>query len=496
MDKLNKIELIDKELCQRSYYYFLKLFWGEIITEKMQNAFHIKYLCDELQTIGERIIARQEKLYDLIINIPPGESKSTIVTIYFPVWLWIKDPSIRVISGSYAATLSIEHATKSRTLIRSDKFQKFWGDKIKVSKDNDNKSFYSNSNGGERKSVSVGGAVTGSHAHLLLVDDPVNPKQANSVTLLETSNKWIDETLSTRVVDAAITPTILIMQRLHENDATGVKLKQLKENPNLKIKHICLPASDEYPIYPVELKQFYTDGVLNPLRKPKEILADFKAKLGSYGFAAQMGQQPAPPEGNIIKGKWFSYYDKKIIIEQILNNKLHVDFFIDSAYSEKTVKNNNNAALNDPSALIAFTVYQKSLYILNCIEIWLDFPDLIKFIPKYTSENFENKKSLILVEPKASGKSIVQFLKKETSLNIKEGVAPTTSKIERTHANAPFIEAGRVFLPKDEFWVQDFLKQVETFPFASHDDKVDCLNGAIDRAKKTQNTSISRSYNI
>jgi predicted phage terminase large subunit-like protein len=487
---MDKLDLIDKELCERSYFYFLKLFWNEIITEKMQNSFHIEYLSNEMQNIGERIVARQPKEYDLIINIPPGQSKSTIATIYFPVWLWIKDPSIRVISGSYAATLSIEHATKSRTLIRSDKFQKFWGDKIVIAKDNDNKSYYSNNKGGERKSVSVGGAVTGSHAHLLLIDDPVNPKQANSDVLLSTSNKWIDETLSTRVVDAAITPTILIMQRLHENDATGVKLKKLEKDPNLKIKHICLPASDDYPIYPPELRSKYIDGVLDPLRKPKAILNDFKSKLGSYGYAAQMGQQPAPPEGNIIKSKWFQYYDKKMIVEQILNNKLHVDFFIDSAYSEKSEKN------NDPSALIAFTVYQKNLYILNCIDIWLDFPDLIKFIPKFTSENFGNKKSLILVEPKASGKSIVQFLKRETTLNIKEGINPTNSKIERTRTNSPFLESERVYLPKDDIWVQDFLKQIETFPYASHDDKVDCLNAAIDRARKWQNNNVSRTHTM
>lgn len=411
---MDKLDLIDKELCERSYFYFLKLFWNEIITEKMQNSFHIEYLCNEVQKMGERIVARQSKEYDLIINIPPGQSKSTIATIYFPVWLWIKDPSIRIISGSYAATLSIEHATKSRTLIRSDKFQKFWGDKIVIAKDNDNKSYYSNNKGGERKSVSVGGAVTGSHAHLLLIDDPVNPKQANSDVLLSTSNKWIDETLSTRVVDAAITPTILIMQRLHENDATGVKLKQLEKDPNLKIKHICLPASDDYPIYPPELKLKYIDGVLDPLRKPKAILNDFKSKLGSFGYASQMGQQPKSTEGNIVKSKWFGWYDKQDFLNLIHSKKIAVDFFIDTAYDEKSLKN------NDPSGFISFAVYQKNCYILNWSEEWLEFPDLEIYIKNYQKEHEGDYKSLILIEPKASGKSTVQSLKRYTSLNVKE----------------------------------------------------------------------------
>ena len=136
--------LIEKEICKKSYYEFLKRFWSTIITEDLVDNWHIQYLCNELQKVGERIIERKEKEYDLIINIPPGESKSTICTIMFPVWLWINDPSMRVISGSYSSSLSIEHATKSRDIIRSDKFQLLFGDLFQMKSDSDNKSHYQN----------------------------------------------------------------------------------------------------------------------------------------------------------------------------------------------------------------------------------------------------------------------------------------------------------------------------------------------------------------
>ena len=73
---------------------------------------HIPYLCEELQKLSKYIVHREPKPYDLIVNIPPGTTKSTIVTIMWPVWLWTQDPTIRIITNSYSGGLSIEHATK------------------------------------------------------------------------------------------------------------------------------------------------------------------------------------------------------------------------------------------------------------------------------------------------------------------------------------------------------------------------------------------------
>jgi predicted phage terminase large subunit-like protein len=345
--------------------------------------------------------------------------------------------------------------------------------------DRDNKSHYGNDNTGERKATSTGGAVTGSHAHLLLIDDPINPKQAASDVLRKTANDWIDKTLSTRKVDAKITPTILIMQRLAEDDPTGVKIQQFTDNPNLKIKHICLPASDEFPVIPSELKGNYINGLLNPLRKDREVLSEFLAKLGTREFAAQMGQQPSPIEGNLVKESWFRYYEKAELLKEINLGRTKVDFFIDGAYSEKSIKG------NDPSAIIAFCKFEKNLYILNCIEFWKDFPDLIKYVPTYCKQQQASQKSIVIVEPKANGKSIVQTLKKAKGidLNVIEGVSPSDSKVVRLTAKTAFIEAERVFLPRGETWVESFIVQCLAFPNSKHDDKIDCLIGAIEKVQ-------------
>ena len=109
-------ELLDKiesEACKESLFEFVKSFWSEIIPEEPVYNWHIPYLCEELQIISEWIFNRQKKEYDLIINIPPGTTKSTIVTIMFPAWLWAVDPTVRVISNSYAADLALDHSVKA-----------------------------------------------------------------------------------------------------------------------------------------------------------------------------------------------------------------------------------------------------------------------------------------------------------------------------------------------------------------------------------------------
>lgn len=467
---INENELT-KSICKDSYYYFLLEFWDVIITEPIQDNWHIKYLCDELQIVGEQIIKRKPKLYDLIINIPPAESKSTICTILFPVWLWIKDPSLRIISGSYSSSLSIEHASKSRDVIKSDKFISLFNH-FSIRRDSDNKSFYSNDKKGERKAVSTGGAVTGSHAHLLLIDDPINPKQSNSETLLKTANKWISETLPTRKVDAAITPTILIMQRLNELDPTQLMLDEKEKGG--KIKHICLPADSSFPVKPSILKSNYIDGLMNPLRKNKDVLDDFKRKMGSLMFAAQMGQQPAPMEGNLIKKEWFQYYDKSNLIKDILNENITVYFYLDSAYDEKSDRG------NDPSALMAFIRKDNNLYILECIETWQTFPDLIKFIPTFCNRNMSTKSSTLYIEPKATGISIYQVLRKSNiNIRVRKDNAPKDSKLVRLTSQTPIIEDLRVYLPTGENWTESFITQCVTFPNSKHDDMVDCLSASI-----------------
>ena len=85
--QLPPINKVRAELYRRSFYEFVQYFWDTIIAEEPIWNWHIKYLCDELQAIGQRVAKREQKEHDYyIINVPPGSSKSTIISEMYPLW--------------------------------------------------------------------------------------------------------------------------------------------------------------------------------------------------------------------------------------------------------------------------------------------------------------------------------------------------------------------------------------------------------------------------
>lgn len=452
--------------CRRSFFYFVQTFWDVIIKEEPTYNWHIPFLCDELQRLSVSIVAREPKPYDLIVNIPPGTTKSTIVTIMWPVWLWTQDATLRIITNSYSGGLSIEHATKSKDIIQSDKFRALFPH-IVIRKDKSGKQNYENTETGYRYATSTGATITGFHAHVIINDDPVNPKQAESEPLRVQANEHT-KTLSSRKVDKANTPVVTIMQRLHEEDVTGYMLKKKGEN----IRHICLPAEDCDDVKPAELRKFYVDGLLDPKRLNRTVLQEAKVDLGSRGYAGQYGQTPSAAGGNIIKESWFrkiSYSDFRA-----LRFKEAIHFFLDTAYDEKKKKTDN-----DPSGIIAACKIKNNIYITHAKKVWKSFPDLLRFLPEYMYANdYDSSLSTLRVEPKANGKSVVQQLEDSTTLNVTYTPTPTDAKDVRLHAIAPKVECGRVFLVEGE-WNEEFIDEVCGFPTKVHDEYVDLLGYAV-----------------
>lgn len=293
-------------------------------------------------------------------------------------------------------------------------------------------------------------------------DDPMSPAIANSQLERDRANKWLSETLSSRKVDKEVSVTIIIMQRLHENDTTGYLLSK----EGLKIKHVCLPAELSEDVRPIELKHKYKDGLLDPIRLNRSVLITSKNDLGSYGYAGQMQQRPAPEGGGIIKKEWL-----KIINNPIPPNTV-IKFQIDPAYTEKTT--------NDPTAIVGYYTLNNQVFVTSAISVYKEFPDLILWLPEYLKDNGYTKRSMIYTEPKASGLSIVQQIRKTTDLNMTISDPPKDDKLTRVHIVSPKIESERIGLHYGA-WNDSFISQLISFPKALHDDEVDCLVAIIMR---------------
>ena len=458
MDKQQKKQLLqamEKAICEKSFYeFFIRAFEIAEPSVPISVNFHHKYLCDLLQAEAERIKDNRPKDKDIIINIPFRSSKSLLVTVLFPAWCWAVYPKMRFITASYSAEISIEHATKSRDIINSEWYQKHWGETYQIKKDQNLKARYENTFLGVRRATSVGGSVTGQGGDIILVDDPTSPKNAASQIERENANEWYKSTLYSRLNNPTTGVRIIIMQRVHEDDLSGYLLFNSPD----KHHHICIPAELSSDLKPSSLADQYQDGLFWKDRFSQEVLDDYKSALGSYGYAGQLQQRPTPANSGMIKKSWFK-------IDEIQKEGV-VNFIIDPAYtaSEK----------NDPSALLAYVFEDNTWQIISVQNVRLEFPDLVKHIVKFVEKNGYTTQSKIFVEPKASGKSIVQTLMRETGLNVREDKPPTKDKVARVQDISPTLETGRVTLLKGA-WNEEFLMQCQQFPAARHDDMVDCL---------------------
>lgn len=286
-----------RERCKRSYYFFFQEFWDVVNKEPLVEAKHLKVLCSEAEQVVRRIVAREPKKYDLLVNVPPGTSKSNTFSILLEPWSWILDPTLQIITASHSNSLSLSLATKSRDILQSDKFKKYFPE-IALRKDLNAKGWFTNTAGGYRYSCTPGISPTGRHAHLIIVDDPVDPERVCSSAERDAVNNWFKSTLPTRVVDKEISAMILVMQRLNENDPCGFLLAE-DENAG-KLRHICLPGELSENVKPEEYKSIYTDGLLDPVRLSKDVLDTLKIKLGIYNYAGQIEQTPVPMTGGLF----------------------------------------------------------------------------------------------------------------------------------------------------------------------------------------------------
>ena len=456
---------LKREIFKQSFYEFFKFCFRELFQNEIyREAPHLKLLCDRLQYETMRIVHKKQKEKDININIPPRSTKTLIVSVSWNAWTWIHDPTIPFICASFDDDLTLMNASYTKDIINSETYKLLFGHLFYIRRDYDSKGLFMNNHGGFRLSKTTGSNITGHKGTIIVTDDLQNPMTAESEVMRKKVIDYYTKSLYNRLTPADIGVRVNIQQRLHENDLTGYLLENFKELYDL----ICLPAEITADIHPTNLIEIYKDGLLDPIRLNRTTLSSFKKILGSRGYAGQYLQSPFANEGNIIKREWLEIVTAELLTRNPETSP--IQFFIDSAYTEKTE--------NDPSAILACYFQDNQMYIIGVEEVWLKFPDLCRFIVQYVNNFDYTYNSKIYVEPKASGKSIVQSMIEETNLNIVEGKTPKDDKTTRVYAQTPRLESKRVKIVKGH-WNEKFINQCLAFPNSLHDDMVDVLTASM-----------------
>lgn len=448
------------EQCKRRFFTFFCEFWETVEAVELIPNWHIEAICDELQDVYE-IWARGESQDDVLINIPPGMSKSTIVTQIFPAWLWVRNASIRIISSSYAADLATAHAVKTRDILKSDKFNLFYPGLITFKTDSNGKTNYKNTKMGERFVTSTGSNVTGMHGDFIFNDDPINPEQATAEVELKKAVRFSGRTLSTRKTNKKRSVTIMIMQRLHDADPSGDWLKRKKS-----LRHICLPGRLSDNISPPEWADKYVNGLLDPVRLDEEALAIMAVDLGSYSFAGQVQQKTTPEAGGI----WQRSYIIPIADDKLPDIKTLIKFGTDwdTAYTSEE----ENAA---SAWVTSGKTTENRMYIYDLGFAYLEFPELIKLMLTKPGPHY--------IEAKASGKSAKQTLSRKGIAAIEIKVDGGADKVARARSATPYAEAGNVYIKQSlyDLLFDDAEQGILNFPRNRKKDVADTLAQAIQR---------------
>jgi predicted phage terminase large subunit-like protein len=406
---------------------------------------HIDLIAEYLEACTRREIKR------LIINIPPRYLKSVSVTVAWPAWLLGKNPSERILAASYAHSLSLKHSTDCRLVVKSDWYNRTFPNVV-LTDDQDTKEKFVTTERGMRYATSVAGSVIGEGGNFLIVDDPHSAAGALSDTQRATANTWFDQSFATRLNDKENGVIVVIMQRLHANDLSG----HLLEKGGWE--HLCIPAVAETKTvldFGRVKKTRESGDILHPEREGKDAIDRLKIALGSYAFAGQYQQRPAPADGGIYKADWFRRYavardDYEMIVQSW-----------DTA--------SKAGQLNDPSCCTTWGVKRDGFDLLQVMVRRLEYPDLKALVMKQAADW---QPDAILIEDKSSGQALLQDFRRETALPL-IGINPEKDKITRASAESATVEAGKVALPTQAAWLTDYEMEMLTFPNAPHDDQVD-----------------------
>lgn len=437
-------------------------------TTKFVDNWHVHAIAEHLEAISAG------EMGNLLINIPPGCMKSILVSVMWPAWEWIVDPSLRILGASYGEDLAVRDAQKTRDIIISEWYQARWNH-VQIKKGSDQKTKYDLTASGWRMATSVGGRATGSHPRRKIVDDPHSAKQAQSDAERKTAVEWVGNTLSTRGASQGAI-TVVVMQRLHEMDVSGFILSELKDD----YEHLFIPMRYE----PGTAKKRTSIGWKDPRTKegsllwpelfPEKVLAKIETALGSYGTAGQMQQRPAPAGGGILKTAHFQLWPQ----DRALPTFDAVIQSWDTAFTERST--------GDPSAC---TVWGAGRFEGKQVAILLDYdaatlayPALKKkVIADWGNLYGEDKRhaDFVLVEKKASGQSIIQDLQ-VAGIPVKGYNPGNADKVARAHMTAPILETDCIYVleskanpGKPVSWAQPFIDECALFPNGAHDDGVD-----------------------
>ena len=410
--------------------------------------------------LGVVSFARQPHMDRLIINLPPRMLKSTMVSVALPAFLLGRDPRTRIIVVTYSQELSDFFGLQTLRIMQEDWYCRLFPS-TRLSPRKKAVGEFQTTHGGYRLATSTGATLTGRGGDYIVVDDPLKADDAWSDTKRQKSVEWVKSTLFSRLDDKRVGSMILTQQRLHEEDLSGYLIKQ---GGWLNLQLPAIAEIDERIAIGTNYRTYMrrTGEALDPLREPIPLLQQIKCDLGTAVFSAQYQQLPTPADGEVIKLSWFKRYEQLPFGSEVIMS-------VDTA--SKAGEHNDYSVFSIWNVLngqyyLAFVWRKKVLY------------------PELKAQAIEIAKifrpDAIVIEDKGTGTGLIQDLQVDAAELPVVPYMPQGDKETRMRRHSARIESGKVYLPRDENWLDDFEIEVRQFPNGKHDDIIDSMSQMLD----------------
>jgi len=451
---------IDRELSSRGFNQFVRLAWPFASPQPLVETFHVDAIAEHLQAVGDR------QIQNLIINVPPGCSKSMLTCVLWTPWEWSRKPSTRWFFFSYTDGLSSRDSSATRELVTSDWYRKRWPG-VRLRRNQNQKTYYETTAGGYRMASTTQGRATGEHPNYIVGDDPHNVAGSQSKKEREGDVEWWDQTMSSRGLSMRV-QRVIVMQRLHTKDLTGHILSEDLEG---EWEHLLLPMRYERNRSKTTVIGFSdprkVDGeLLAPRLLPDPIVRGLERKLGTYGTAGQLQQRPVIREGAMFKTDRF-----QVIPRQEFS----------PARMIRLVRAWDKAGTKDAGCYTAGVLWgldsDENPFIVDVVrdrwsteevesqmDLWSRLDEL-----KYRRDRAE---TVFEQEPGASGIHSAKVTLKRLQGRRVRAMLPQGSKIIRAEPMATAINLHEVRLVEGP-WNADFIEELQAFPNGEYADQVD-----------------------
>jgi len=461
---------IKRQRLLRSHKEFTTYFFEAKEGQEFILGAHHEVMCKTLDKVFTGDIKR------LIINVPPGYSKTELAVINFVARGFAKNKGARFIHASYSDSLALDNSSKVKELTQLEEYRDFW--EVDLKADATAKGLWRTAEGGGFRASAAGSSITGFRAGrltpegqewsfngALIVDDPLKPDDARSDTKRTAINDRWENTFRSRLAEED-TPVIVIMQRLHIEDFVGHLLDNSGEKWHLLKLPIRIEGEEEPHENAIQIEHGLPDGPLWPRKHNEEQIKTLEG--ADEVFHGQYMQEPIVSGGNLFKLETVNDYDE---VPKLAWRAIYADT------AQKTAERND------------FSVFQEwgvtesgNAYLLDQARGKYEAPELEKVAGEFW--NKAKKRDIdafgvlrkLAVEDKSSGTGLIQGLKRKIPV---EAIQRERDKYTRALDVVPSFASGLVYLPRNAKWRKSWESEFTSFPDGKHDDQMDPMMDAV-----------------